>query len=954
MTSAEIRRSFLEYFRERGHRIVASSPLVPADDPTLLFTNAGMNQFKDLFLGAERREYRRATTAQKCMRVSGKHNDLENVGPSLRHHTFFEMLGNFSFGDYFKADAIPFAWELLTGVWGLPAERLHATVFRGEDGVPRDDEAYDVWRGLVPASRIAELGAAENFWAMGETGPCGRCSEIHYHRGGHLPCSADTCLGIDCACDRYVEIWNNVFMEFERRADGSLTPLPAPAIDTGMGLERIVAVLQDKLSNYDTDLFTPLLAAVGERAGVPYGPLAGRPSNAASDVSLRVVADHLRAMTFLIADGVVPSNEWRGYVLRKIMRRAMRHGKKLGLAEPFLHELTGVVIAEMAGAYPELDANRAAIASVVRREETQFDRVLRDGLPKLEAALADACGAGAADGPGDGAGTGAGRGGAVVAGDVAFRLHDTFGMPFDFIEDVAQSRSVAVDREGFERALEAQRARARAGAAFGGGRTAGGVVSGEDGLRFEPETFVGYDRTSARSTVTHLFRRGESGAALTPVDALRAGDEGYVVLAETPFYVEAGGQVSDTGRLAADGVVEAAVRDVERVRPGWPRMHRAAIGEGTLRVGDVVTAAIDAGRRDAIRRNHTATHLLHAALRRIVGAHVRQKGSLVAPDRLRFDFSHHDPVTPDQLGAIERLVNGRVFGNRPVRTREEATEEAIAAGATALFGEKYGDRVRVVTIPDSSGEPDFSRELCGGTHCRATGDVGPFVVTHEGGVAAGVRRIEAVTGAAAVQRFQDREDELSLLAHAHDPAAERAAAAGGARRNLRFRLPVDTRLADRAAAAVRKLAADCKRLARENERLKVQAAMGAGAAPRGRDDDAIEVDGIRIVTRVVSGLEPGALRTLADSLRDRLGSGVVVLASDNGGKAALVVSVTRDLTDRIHAGNLIRALAPLVDGRGGGRPDFAQAGGRRTDRLDAVGAESRTAVGRMLAGPRAR
>ena len=390
MTSAEIRQSFLEYFRERGHRIVASSPLVPGDDPTLLFTNAGMNQFKDLFLGAERREYRRATTSQKCMRVSGKHNDLENVGPSLRHHTFFEMLGNFSFGDYFKAEAIPFAWELLTEVWNLPAERLYATVFKGEDGVPRDDEAYAIWERLVPASRIAELGAAENFWAMGETGPCGRCSEIHYHRGDHLPCSSERCLGIDCDCDRYVEIWNNVFMEFERRADGSLTPLPAPSIDTGMGLERIVAVLQDKLSNYDTDLFSPLLTAIGERAGTEYGPLAGRPANDTSDVSLRVIADHLRAMTFLIADGVVPSNEWRGYVLRKIMRRAMRHGKKLGLTEPFLHELTGVVIGEMAGAYPELETSREAIASVVRREETQFDRVLRDGLPHLEAALADA------------------------------------------------------------------------------------------------------------------------------------------------------------------------------------------------------------------------------------------------------------------------------------------------------------------------------------------------------------------------------------------------------------------------------------------------------------------------------------------------------------------------------------------------------------------------------------
>ena len=908
MTSAEIRRSFLDYFRERGHRVVASSPLVPGDDPTLLFTNAGMNQFKDLFLGAERRGYRRAATAQKCMRVSGKHNDLENVGPSLRHHTFFEMLGNFSFGDYFKTDAIPFAWELLTEVWGLPAERLHATVFRGEAGVPRDDEAYAVWERLVPASRIAELGTAENFWAMGETGPCGRCSEIHYHRGDHLPCAAGRCLGIDCACDRYVEIWNNVFMEFERRADGSLTPLPAPSIDTGMGLERIVAVLQDKPSNYDTDLFTPLLAAAGERAGVEYGPLAGRPPDGVGDVSLRVVADHLRATTFLIADGVVPSNEWRGYVLRKIMRRAMRHGKKLGLTEPFLHELAGVVIDGMAGAYPELETNRQAIVSTVHREEKQFDRVLRDGLPHLEDALA-----------------GAERGRRTLDGEAAFRLYDTFGMPFDFIEDVARSRALEVDRPGFERALEAQRARARAGAAFGGGReaevtAAAGphVLAAAGEPRFGPERFDGYETTRARGGVTHLFRRG-GGTSLAGVDALAPGEEGYVVLDRTPFYLEAGGQVSDTGRLTAAGV-DAAVDDVVRLKPAWPRMHLTTVREGELRVGDEVTAEVDAERRDDVRRNHTATHLLHAALRAIVGTHVRQAGSLVAPDRLRFDVTHHEPVTPDQLQEIERLVNGRVFGNQEVETEERSTEEAVAAGAMALFGEKYGERARVVTVRG------FSVELCGGTHCRATGDVGPFVVTHEGGVAAGVRRIEAVTGAAAVRLLQERGRTLAGLLQTLGAEPERA------------------------VAALKRLQTDARRAAREVERLKVQAAMGGGAAGAEPDGGAAEVDGVRVVTRVVSGLDPGALRTLADSLRDRLGSGVVVLASDVGGKAALVVSVTRDVTDRVHAGDLIRELVPIVDGRGGGRPDFAQAGGRRTDRLDAIVPESRSAVGRLLAG----
>jgi len=933
MTSAEIRQSFLQYFRERGHRIVASSPLVPGDDPTLLFTNAGMNQFKDLFLGAERREYRRATTSQKCMRVSGKHNDLENVGPSLRHHTFFEMLGNFSFGDYFKTDAIPFAWELLTDVWGLSPERLYATVFKGEDGVPRDDEAHAIWERLVPASRIAELGAAENFWAMGETGPCGRCSEIHYHRGDHLPCAAQPCLGIDCDCDRYVEIWNNVFMEFERRSDGSLTPLPAPSIDTGMGLERIVAVLQDKLSNYDTDLFAPLLAAIGERAGTEYGPLAGRASNDTSDVSLRVIADHLRAMTFLIADGVVPSNEWRGYVLRKIMRRAMRHGKRLGLTEPFLHALTGVVIAEMSGAYPELEANREAIVSTVHREEMQFDRVLRDGLPHLEAALADAE-----------------RTGGGLDGEAAFRLYDTFGMPLDFIEDMAQSRSLQVDRAGFERSMEGQRARARAGAAFGGAQESEVTIAAGPYMltatgdpHFGPQRFDGYETTTSRGGVTHLFRRDGNGASLTGVDALTPGEEGYVVLDRTPFYLEAGGQVSDTGRLAEKNV-DAAVEDVVRLKPAWPRMHLTAVREGELRVGDEVTAEVDAERRDDIRRNHTATHLLHAALRAVVGTHVRQAGSLVAPDRLRFDITHHEPVTPEQLDEIERLVNSRVFRNQAIETEVRSTEEAIAAGAMALFGEKYGERVRVVTVPG------FSVELCGGTHCGATGDIGPFVVTHEGGVAAGVRRIEAVTGEKAVRTFQDRGDELSLLAHALDTPADQTVAAVGKLHSLRFRRPVNRVHADQAAAAVRKLAADHKRLLRENERLRVQAAMAGGSRRPEQDEDATEVDGIRILTRVVSGLEPGALRTLADSLRDRLGSGIVVLASDNDGKAALVVSVTRDLTDRVHAGNLIRALAPIVDGRGGGRPDFAQAGGKRTDRLHSIVPESRTAVGRLLAG----
>ena len=915
MTSAEIRQSFLDFFQGHGHRVVSSSPLVPQDDPTLLFTNAGMNQFKGAFLGTDRRDYRRAATAQKCMRVSGKHNDLENVGPSLRHHTFFEMLGNFSFGDYFKADAIPLAWELLTDVWGLEPERLHATVFRGEDGIPRDDDARSIWERLVPSDRITELGAAENFWAMGDTGPCGRCSEIHYHRGDHLPCDEPTCRGIDCTCDRYIEIWNNVFMEFERRADGALAPLPAPSIDTGMGLERIVAVLQGKLSNYDTDLFTPLLAAIGERAGTPYGPLAGRASNDASDVSLRVIADHLRAMTFLIGDGVVPSNEWRGYVLRKIMRRAMRHGRKLGLTEPFLHDLVEVVIERMAPAYPELVSNRDAIVSVVRQEEAQFDKVLSDGLPRLEAALSEAE-------------AGAGR----LEGAEAFRLWDTFGVPFDFVDDLAGSRGIAVDRDGFDRAMTDQRVRARAGSHFGqapaDGAGAGGWPSTAVDVPHVPDRFIGYETTTSRSTVTGLCRlergaatdgvgKGEGGESrFTGVHTLRAGEEGFVLLDSTPFYLEAGGQVSDTGRLTGEGVA-VEIRDVARPLPATARMHVATVREGALHVGDAVTAEVDVARRDDIRRNHTATHLLHAALRAVVGPHVRQAGSLVAPDRLRFDVTHGEAVTSDERAEIERLVNARVFENQGVTTEEQETEDAIRNGAMALFGERYGDRVRVVTVPG------FSVELCGGTHCRATGDIGPFMITQEGGVAAGVRRIEAVTGPAAVRLLQDRGAALSNLLHALGTTAGEA-------------LP-----------AVRKLQAEAKRLGREVEQLRILAAMGGGSAAAA-DGGTVEIDGVTIVARRVSNLEKGALRTLADSLRDRIPSGVVVVAAENDGKVALVVSVTRDLTNRVHAGRVVKAIAPVVGGTGGGRPDFAQAGGRRPDRIAELFPECQAVVRRML------
>lgn len=902
MTSADIRQSFLNYFQEQGHRIVPSSSLVPSNDPTLLFTNAGMNQFKELFLGTEQRNYQRATTAQKCMRVSGKHNDLNNVGPSLRHHTFFEMLGNFSFGDYFKTDAIPFAWTLLTEIWHLPPERLYATIFEGNPDIPRDNEAYSIWQQLLPANRIAEMGAADNFWAMGDTGPCGRCSEIHYYRGNHLPCSETPCRGIDCSCDRYVEIWNNVFMEFDRQENGVLAPLHKPSIDTGMGLERIVAVLQNRLSNYDTDLFSPLLGAIGKRAGVSYQPLTGRDSNSTTDVSLRVIADHLRAMTLLVGDGVTPSNEWRGYVLRKIMRRAMRHGKKLGLTEPFLHELISVVVLEMGSAYPELTANQPAIVQTVRREEEQFDKVLTDGLPRLEDTL-----------------VASERGNRTVSGKNAFRLYDTFGLPLDFIEDLAESRQIKVDRAGFDQALEAQRTRARASTKFTATEATRFSPRTDDDLASLTDTFVGYTDTKSHTKVEHLFRTDGTATAM-----LQSGEKGFAILDRTSFYLEAGGQVSDIGTFTTTDGGRGNISNVVRPVPNWPRMHVLSITESSLSVGANALVEIDVNRRNAIRRNHTATHLLHAALREVVGAHVKQAGSLVAPDRLRFDVTHHEPITSAQITEIERIVNTRIIYNQTVLTQERSTADAIADGAMALFGEKYGDIVRVVSVDD------FSMELCGGTHCTSTGDIGTFVLTHEGGVAAGVRRLEAVTGEHALHLVQKRNATLNQI--------------------------LDTLGATAADAVptVKKLQTDAKRLSRDIEQLKVKVAIGIETA-NGTDSassnetlDSTDIQGIKLIARRVSGLEQNALRTLADKLRDRLGSGIVVLAADTDGKAALVVTVTRDLIDRVDAGQLVKTLAPIVGGRGGGRPDFAQAGGRQVERLDEIVQQSRAEVERIL------
>ena len=902
MTSREVRDSFLKYFEKNAHTIVASSSLVPSDDPTLLFTNAGMNQFKDVFLGKEKRPYKRATTSQKCMRVSGKHNDLDNVGPSLRHHTFFEMLGNFSFGDYFKKEAIPFAWELLTTAWRLPADRLFPTIFKGDAGIPRDDEAFEIWKGFVPADRITELGLAENFWQMGDTGPCGRCSEIHYFRGNQVPCEQELagkpCLGIDCSCDRYVEVWNNVFMEFDRQADGTLNPLPAPSIDTGMGLERITAVIQGKISNYDTDLFTPILAAIGARAGQAYRATLDDPS----DVSMRVIADHLRAMTFLIADGVVPSNEWRGYVLRKIMRRAMRHGKKLGFTEPSLHALVDVVVAEMGDAYPELRRNRDSVVQVVRSEEERFDAVLTAGLPRLEEAL-------------DRAASGA----RVLAGDEAFRLYDSLGVPLDFMEDIAGQRGLAIDRAGFERAMAGQRERARAGGSFETKKTQEFAFASDErrAAALAPgDQFEGY----AQTRVTGVPVVAVFDAERRETVELKNGENGFVVLERTPFYLESGGQVSDNGSIENESTgASARVTGLVRLGSGGPRAHRVTMAAGSLKPRDIVSAVVDDEVRDATRRNHTATHLLHAALRQVLGTHVKQAGSLVAPDRLRFDFQHFAAIPRDALDRIERIVNEQIYRNTPVQTDVRSTEEAMASGAMALFGEKYGDRVRVVSIPG------FSLELCGGTHVRATGDIGFFTITQESGVAAGVRRIEALTGAGAVAWYQQQRDALHNVVSALNTTPEQS------------------------LEIVQRLQADAKRLAREVEQLKMKAALGGGGrSAAGEQDDTREVKGVKVVARRVSGLEKAALRGLSDSLRDRLGSGIVVIASENDGRVALVVAVTKDLTTRVQAGRIVKEIAPIVGGSGGGRPDFAEAGGKDPAKIDDLIARAPDLIATLL------
>jgi alanyl-tRNA synthetase len=852
-TSADIRSAFLDYFAGRGHEVVDSSPLVPANDPTLLFTNAGMVQFKDVFLGKEKRGYVRAVSSQRCVRAGGKHNDLENVGYTARHHTFFEMLGNFSFGDYFKREAIHYAWEFLTEVVQLPSEKLWVTVYQD------DDEAASIWLddiGVDPA-RFTRIGdkpggkrfESDNFWSMGDTGPCGPCSEIFYDHGpsiwGGPPGSPEE------DGDRYIEIWNLVFMQYNRDTSGEMTPLPKPSVDTGMGLERLAAVLQGVHSNYEIDLFQALISAAAQATET--GDLEAK--------SLRVIADHIRSCAFLVVDGVTPGNEGRGYVLRRIIRRAIRHGYQLGQQQPFFYGLVDPLIEQMGEAYPELVRARDLVVRVLKHEEERFAETLEQGMRILDQAIADLHGE-------------------VLPGDVVFKLYDTYGFPTDLTADIARERQLDIDMQGFDAAMEQQRQRARAASQFG-------VMGGGD-FEVDGETdFTGYERLRDSATVVALFRDGQSA------DRLGAGEIGTVVLDRTPFYAESGGQVGDRGVLRVAGGAEFQVNDT-RKQAGTVFTHVGELRNGELHVGDSVEAEVDTARRAATALNHSATHLLHAALRHVLGEHVAQKGSLVDAERLRFDFSHFEPVTREQLLEIERLVNAQIRNNHMVETRIMALEDAKASGAVALFGEKYDDQVRVLRMGD------FSTELCGGTHVKALGDIGLFKIVLETGIASGVRRIEAVTGEQALQLVESDEERI-----------------------LRVGSMINATRDDFEDKMVKLLERN-KRLEKELEQIKAKLASAAGSDLAAQ---AVDVHGVKVLAARLDGVEPKSLRDTLDQLKNKLGSGVILLAAVNGEKINLIAGVTADLTDRCRAGDLVKLAAEQVGGKGGGRPDMAQAGG---------------------------
>lgn len=860
-STAEIRQAFLDFFHSKGHQVVASSSLVPHNDPTLLFTNAGMNQFKDVFLGLDKRNYSRATTSQRCVRAGGKHNDLENVGYTARHHTFFEMLGNFSFGDYFKHDAIQFAWELLTSEkwFALPKERLWVTVYES------DDEAYEIWEKEVgiPRERIIRIGdnkgapyASDNFWQMGDTGPCGPCTEIFYDHGDHIwggPPGSPEEDG-----DRYIEIWNIVFMQFNRQADGTMEPLPKPSVDTGMGLERIAAVLQHVNSNYDIDLFRTLIQAVAKVTG----------ATDLSNKSLRVIADHIRSCAFLIADGVMPSNENRGYVLRRIIRRAVRHGNMLGAKETFFYKLVGPLIDVMGSAGEDLKRQQAQVEQVLKTEEEQFARTLERGLALLDEELAKLSGD-------------------TLDGETAFRLYDTYGFPVDLTADVCRERNIKVDEAGFEAAMEEQRRRAREASGFGADYNA--MIRVDSASEFK-----GYDHLELNGKVTALFVDGKA------VDAINAGQEAVVVLDQTPFYAESGGQVGDNGELKGANF-SFAVEDTQKY--GQAIGHIGKLAAGSLKVGDAVQADVDEARRARIRLNHSATHLMHAALRQVLGTHVSQKGSLVNDKVLRFDFSHNEAMKPEEIRAVEDLVNAQIRRNLPIETNIMDLEAAKAKGAMALFGEKYDERVRVLSMGD------FSTELCGGTHASRTGDIGLFRIISESGTAAGVRRIEAVTGEGAIATVHADSDRLSEVAHLLK----------GDSNNL--------------ADKVRSVLERTRQLEKELQQLKEQAAAQESA---NLSSKAIDVNGVKLLVSELSGVEPKMLRTMVDDLKNQLGSTIIVLATVAEGKVSLIAGVSKDVTDRVKAGELIGMVAQQVGGKGGGRPDMAQAGGTDAAALPAA------------------
>ncbi|EOL8946191.1 alanine--tRNA ligase [Cronobacter dublinensis] len=860
-STAEIRQAFLDFFHSKGHQVVASSSLVPNNDPTLLFTNAGMNQFKDVFLGLDKRNYSRATTAQRCVRAGGKHNDLENVGYTARHHTFFEMLGNFSFGDYFKHDAIQYAWELLTGAqwFNLPKERLWVTVYE------TDDEAYEIWEKEVgiPRERIIRIGdnkgapyASDNFWQMGDTGPCGPCTEIFYDHGDHIWGGPPGTPEEDG--DRYIEIWNIVFMQFNRQADGTMEPLPKPSVDTGMGLERIAAVLQHVNSNYEIDLFQKLIHAVANVTG----------ATDLSNKSLRVIADHIRSCAFLIADGVIPSNENRGYVLRRIIRRAIRHGNMLGAKDTFFYKLVGPLVDVMGSAGEELKRQQAQVEQVLKTEEEQFARTLERGLALLDEELAKL--------QGD-----------TLDGETAFRLYDTYGFPVDLTADVCRERNIKVDEAGFEAAMEEQRRRARESSGFGADYNAMIRVDGAS-------EFKGYDQTELTAKVTALFIDGKA------VDQVTAGQQAVVVLDETPFYAESGGQVGDKGELKGNGFT-FSVNDTQKY--GQAIGHIGELASGVLKVGEGVKAEVDHARRDRIRLNHSATHLMHAALRQVLGTHVAQKGSLVNDKGLRFDFSHFEAMKPEEIRKVEDLVNAQIRRNLPIETNVMDLEAAKAKGAMALFGEKYEDRVRVLSMGD------FSTELCGGIHASRTGDIGLFRIVSESGTAAGVRRIEAVTGEGALALVHAQNDRLNELSHL---------------------LKSDSQtLNDKVRAMVERT----RQLEKELQQLKEQQAAQESASLSSK---AVDIKGVKLLVSELAGVEPKMLRTMVDDLKNQLGSAVIVLATVAEGKVSLIAGVSKDVTDRVKAGELVGMIAQQVGGKGGGRPDMAQAGGTDAAALPAA------------------